>query len=270
MRQKRLKKMAYMYLVERTLIDRAAAIQCTSVLEQQQTAELGLRPRTIVLPNGMSVEPFKRLPERGRLRSRLGLSATDFLSVFVGRLHPMKRVDLTIGAFARVAAICPQAYLAIVGSDNGEETRLKDLVAALGLRSRIFFLGLLTGNDLLQLYSDADLLALLSSRENFGMVVLEAMASGLPVLVGTEVGLAQDVQAAGAGCVVGDEPDEIAQEWAALILDQARQSRCGEQGRLLVARSFSTEAVATRMLAVLEQVVAQSRCGFFAGSTQTG
>lgn len=270
MRQKRFKKMAYMYLVERRLIDRAAAIQCTTALEQQQTAELGLRPRTIVLPNGMNVERFARLPERGRLRSRLGLSGTDVLSVFVGRLHPMKRVDLTITAFARVVAKRPEAYLAIVGCDNGEEARLKDLVSALGLQSRVYFLGLLTGDELLQLYSDADLLTLLSARENFGMVVLEAMAACLPVLVGREVGLAQEVYAAGAGCVVGDQPDEIARAWADLITNRTRRSRCGEQGRLLVARSFSTEAVAKRMLALLEEIVAQPRRSSLACSAQTG
>ena len=264
MRQKRLKKAAYMYLVERKLTDRAAAIQCTSILEQQQTTELGLRPCIVSIPNGMDVERFARLPERGRLRARLRLSGTDILSVFVGRLHPMKRIDLAIRAFARVAEKCREAYFAIVGADDGEETRLKDLVANLRLGSRVFFLGLLTGDDLLQLYSDADLLTLLSSRENFGMAVLEAMASGLPVLVGTEVGLADEVQAAGAGWVVGDRVHEIAEAWAEFIMDHARRSRCGEQGRLLVARSFSTEAVARRMLAVLEPIVAQSRRGSIA------
>jgi glycosyltransferase involved in cell wall biosynthesis len=127
------------------------------------------------------------------------------------------------------------------------------------MERRVSFLGELARSELLQLYSDADLLTLLSWRENFGMVVLEGMAAGLPVLLGTEVGLAQEVQAAGAGCVVGDEPDAIARAWSDLIADRDQRTRCAEQGRLLVARSFSTEAVAGRMLSLLEEIVARHR-----------
>jgi glycosyltransferase involved in cell wall biosynthesis len=171
----------------------------------------------------------------------------------------MKRVDLTIAAFAQVARKLPSAHLAIAGPDDGEETRLRQLTTELGMNRRVHFLGLLARSELLQLYSDADLLTLLSWRENFGMVVLEGMAAGLPALVGTEIGLAQEVQAAGAGCVVGDEADAIARAWSGLITNKAQRMKCAEAGRLLVARSFSTEAVARRMLSLLEAIVAQPR-----------
>ena len=63
---------------------------------------------------------------------------------------------------------------------------------------------------MLQAYADADLLVLLSHRENFGMVVAEAMAAGVPVLISDQVGLAEEVKQANAGCVVSSEDEEIA------------------------------------------------------------
>jgi glycosyltransferase involved in cell wall biosynthesis len=86
------------------------------------------------------------------------------------------------------------------------------------------------------------------------MVVLEGMAAGLPVLVGTEVGLANEVSAAHAGRVVGSRPDEIATAWTELLSCSDLRNGCGQRARRLVESSFSTEAVAKRMLAVLQEI----------------
>src|ERR1035438_4095315 len=99
MGQKRLKKKLYLNMFERRLTNSAAAIQCTSDLERRQTGELALRPRIVTIPNGLNLGPFARLPSRGQFRDRFGLGPSDCLSIFVGRLHPMKRVDPTIAAF---------------------------------------------------------------------------------------------------------------------------------------------------------------------------
>lgn len=103
MSQKPIKKRAYLELIERRLVNRAAAIHCTSSLEQQQLGPWGFRPPSIIIPNGLDLTPFASLPERGELRRVLGVPQEGTLSLFVGRLHKMKRLERTIQAFVKVA-----------------------------------------------------------------------------------------------------------------------------------------------------------------------
>ena len=255
MSQKPLKKRAYLALVERRLIDRAAAIHCTSSLEQQQLGTWGFRPPVFVIPNGIDITPFDRLPARGTLRRALGVPPDGTLSLFVGRLHKMKNLDLMIAAFAEVAQRRPKAHLLIVGPEgDGSGLKAQEQVQALGLSHRVHFAGMLTGMPLMQSYADADLLVLVSHRENFAMVVAEAMAAALPVLVTGQVGLAEEVAQAGAGNSVRPEREAIANTWSDLLADPALRASMGQKGRDLVERHFATEVVSRQMIEVLRQI----------------
>jgi glycosyltransferase involved in cell wall biosynthesis len=255
MSQKRLKKRAYLALVERRLVNGAAAIHCTSSLEEQQLRPWGFRPPVTVIPNGLDLTPFERLPARGALRLALGVPPEGTLSLFVGRLHRMKRLDLMIAAFAGVARERPTAHLLIVGPEgDGSGKRAQEQVAGLGLSDRVHFAGLLEGTALMQAYADADVQVLLSHRENFAMVVAEAMAAGLPVLVTEEVGLAAEVVQAGAGYRVAAEPAGAGPGWSGLLGDPELRRSMGERGRELVGRHFASEAVSARMLEFLRQI----------------
>jgi glycosyltransferase involved in cell wall biosynthesis len=202
MQQKKLEKELYLALIERKLVKSAAAIHCTSYLEQEQLMTLGLRPRSIVIPNPVRTEWFEKLPMRGALREVLGIPPTATVSLFVGRLHKMKRIDLVISAFAKMARKCREAYFLVVGPDeDGSGRKAKDQVQEMGLQS-VFFPRYTDREGLIADYADADLLVLFSHRENFGMVVIEAMAAGLPLVVGTDVEVAEDVRRSGVGYAV--------------------------------------------------------------------
>ena len=109
----------------------------------------------------------------------------------------MKRLDLTIESFALVAQRLPSAHLAIVGPDGGVEAELRRLIDRLGIADQVHLIGLLEGERLGTVYSAANLLVMLSQRENFGMAAAEALAFGVPVLLSEDVGLAIEVAAAG-------------------------------------------------------------------------
>ena len=248
MSQKRLKKRVYWSVVERRLMDRAAAIHCTSELEQEQLAAFELAAPVFIVPNGIDVRPFNALPLRGTLRSELAIGLDTPLTLFVGRLHVMKRLELTVEAFASVVSRCPEAHLAIVGPDDGARTSLERSVARMRLGERVHVLGLRSGQRLLEAYADADLLVLLSHRENFGMVVAEAMAARLPVLLSSEVGLAAEVKRAEAGVVVGGDASPVAEAWSRLCLDAALRRSMGINGRRLVEQTMAAPVAAARML----------------------
>ena len=262
MRQKALKKRLYLALVERRLINGAAAVHTTTYLEQEQQEEWRFKAPTVVIPNGLDIAPFQRLPKRGKLRQSLAVSPGGTLSLFVGRLHREKRVGLMIEAFAKVAEGMPEADLLIVGPEgDGSGRRAERQVHELGLSDRVHFSGMLTGSSLIQAYADADMLVLLSHRESFGMVVVEAMAAGLPVLVSNEVGLAEEVVQAGAGYVVSAEPDQVANMWSQMLSASQLRRAMGARGRALVQQRFSSKVAAAQMLDLLSRVSVKHRRG---------
>lgn len=260
MTQRALKKRLYLALIERRLVNRAAVIVCTTNLEREQLKRWGFEPDVVVAPNGLDGRAYEHLPERGALRGALGIRSEASVSLFVGRLHPMKRLDLVIDAFARVVATGADAHLVIVGpGGDGVRRALTSQVAEFGLGGRVHLMGLLTGRELLQAYSDADMLVLLSHRENFGMVVVEAMAAGLPVLLTEGVGLAQEVAEAGAGYCVEGEPGAVAARWARMLDTPAERHAMGRRGKMMVQERFDSAVVAERTIAVFRDLVSAQR-----------
>jgi glycosyltransferase involved in cell wall biosynthesis len=259
MEQRPVRKRAYLRFVERKYIDKAAFIHCTSEEEVRQTKILGFDTPIELVPNGIDLHAFQSLPMSGRLRYALKIPPTGTVSLFVGRLHKMKRLDVVIRAFSRVSAGVPDSHLLIVGADEGGmKAELQTLVRELGLTANIHILGLLTGVDLMQAYADSDLLVLVSHRENFGMVVVEAMAAGLPVLVSQEVGLSSDIEDNRAGVVVDVATSQLEDAWRALLLSGEKRATMGRAGRELARTKFSSEAVAKQMLALFESVLSTS------------
>ena len=251
-------KRLYLALIERRLMDHAAAIHCTGAMEEAQLRAWHFRPPTFVVPNGLDMAPFRRLPARGELRQSLGIPLAATVSLLVGRLHKMKRVGHTVQVFAEVARTLPGAHLVIAGPDeDGSGQAAQELARTLGVSERVHFAGLLTGGALLQAYADANLLVLLSHRENFGMVVAEGMAAGLPVLISDQVGLAEEVKQAEAGRVAADDEHEAAQTWQALLtLPNLRAM--GARGQTLVSTHFDSEIVAAQMRNALTRIAAQA------------
>ena len=256
MKIKGLKKRVYLECIERNILDRSAGIHCTSVLEQEQLAQWRFKSSSFVVPNPIDLARFAQLPVRGKFRAKLGIDGGASLTVFVGRLHAEKRLELTVRAFAEVVRSVQNAHLAIVGPDYGCRKSVVELTAHLGLRQRVHFVDMVTGEDLLEVYADGDLLVLLSVRENFGIVAAEAMAAGMPVLLSERVGLASEVRKGGAGFVVGDRLSEISATWATALGDTG----AGTAGKRLASECFSERAVAKRMLEVFE-LAAHNRNG---------
>jgi len=154
MQQKAAKKKVYLALVERRLINQAAAIHLTSELEARQIRKMGFTPRMVTIPNGIDLGPYRVLPERGRLRGTLGLRPDDRLSLFVGRLHKEKRPSLLIEAFAEVAGSDAQAHFLVVGPDqDGSGEQMRAAAQQAGIPQRVHFTGLLEKDDLLQAYA---------------------------------------------------------------------------------------------------------------------
>ena len=127
----------------------------------------------------------------------------------------------------------------------------------MGVLARVSFVGPIYGEDKASLLRHALLLVLPSYSENFGNVVLEAMALGCPVAVTPEVGAAEIVRESGAGGVFNGDPAELGVGIRGLIADPVALKRMGERGREFVSHRFTWEAVSVQMEEVYKQAIAE-------------
>ncbi len=204
-----------------------------------------------VLPNGVDLEEFRDLPERD-------WSADTRTVLFVGRLSlPQKGIPTLLRAVGKIAGTV-RLELRIVGEDGGGRAPLQRLASELGINSRVVFTGPLTRSDLLAEYARAHLFVLPSEFEPFGIVLLEAMAAGLPV-VATRVGGIPEVVAEGrtADLVPPRDVSGLASALERQLREVPRSIAFGAAGRER-AQGFSWAHLAPRYLRLFEEVTAGS------------
>jgi glycosyltransferase involved in cell wall biosynthesis len=254
------KKRIFMRLVGNGHLRRAAALLCTDTLECQAVANLGLPNPAYLVPNALDTARLADLPPRGALRRALGILGEGPVILCLGRLHPVKRPDLALEAFARVADRFPEAHLLFAGPDEaGLETTLQAAAARAGCAARVHFAGLLDRAGVLQALADADLLLMASETENFGMAAAEAMAAGLPLLISENVGLGRYVARAGAGRVTALDAGVMAGHLAELLADPAALPAMGRRGQGIALELFGLEAVGRQLVDVYRQVLSAAR-----------
>lgn len=196
--QSAIKKRAYLALLERRNLRHAACLHFTSELEREEARPLTRGVPDAVIPLGVREVPLPTHP-RQALVARFDLDADASIVLSLGRLHPKKGLEYLLPALALADS---DTQLLIAGSGTVDyENQLRAQAHALGLESRVRWLGFVDGAYKQQLLAGADMLALTSHSENFGMAVVEALAMGTPVLVTRGVALAPFVDEHGLGQV---------------------------------------------------------------------
>jgi D-inositol-3-phosphate glycosyltransferase len=196
-------------------------------------------------------------------RQRLGLPINGYLVAFVGRIQPLKAPDILLRAAAQLAIRDPETAgrltVAIVGGNSGSGLDLAELSGELGLGGSVRFLPPQNRERLADLYRAADLVAIPSYNESFGLVALEAQACGTPVVAAAVGGLVLGVRDGYSGVLVeGHAPED----WARVLGHLLRTPRQREQlgrGAVAHARQFSWNRTAAGLLAVYRDAVTEHR-----------
>ncbi|MBT2733323.1 N-acetyl-alpha-D-glucosaminyl L-malate synthase BshA [Bacillus sp. ISL-7] len=174
------------------------------------------------------------------LKSEFGIKEDERVIIHVSNFRPVKRVQDVVKSFAKIAAVMP-AKLLLVG-DGPEMTIICKLVREFGLEDQVIFLG--KQESLEELYSISDLMLLLSEKESFGLVALEAMACGVPC-VGTNVGGVPEVINHGMNgfiCEVGDI-DDISNKSLAILVDQDLHQQFSKQSVETAKTKFKADQI---------------------------
>lgn len=194
-------------------------------------------------------------------RWRLGLDGGPRM-LYVGRIQPLKGVDVALEAFARLADRIPGLELDVIGGPSGsngssELGRLVDRVRELSLDTRVRFRGTVAHRALADWYRAADVLTVPSRSESFGLVAVEAQACGLPVVAARVGGLPDVVQDGRSGLLVdGWDPADHAQALAAVLTD-GRLAEDLSAGAVAWSERFSWPATVDRFLELYGGIVAR-------------
>ncbi|WP_250866398.1 glycosyltransferase [Caballeronia sp. INSB1] len=195
------KKLLYWMLVERHVLSNAQGVLFTADSERKLARKSFplYRAKEFTVTYGTAPAPSIANSDPGKWRTRADWGGRKVI-LFLGRIHEKKGCDLLIRSFHDLKDARDDYQLVIAGPDNnGLAPKLRREAEQLGLGGRISWLDLVTGNDKWSLLRAADVLVLPSHQENFGIVVAEALACGVPVLLTDKVGIWQEVVADGAG-----------------------------------------------------------------------
>ncbi len=244
----------------KTLARRFTVSQChdvqTVISPSRQMADAlrayGVQTPIEVLPTGLPAGCFS--PGHGaRFRETHGIDAHRPVALFVGRVAHEKNIDFLIRMLARLRAKVPDVLLIIAG-EGPAESHIRQLVNSLGLASNVLFKGYMDRTTtLLDCYKAADAFAFASRTETQGLVLLEAMAQGTPVVSTAVMGTA-DVLAGVTGAIVVPEEIEAFSEGVASVLrDPAKRTQLSDLAREDAYR-WTSRSMAERLVRLYETV----------------
>ena len=209
-----------------------------------------------VIYNGINLERFNFTIDKEGFRNFLGLSIKDKVILAVGRLSWHKGFDNLIRSLPMVLSRFPDVKLIIVG-DGYMKKDLENLVYTLGLENKVKLLGFLKDEDLFKIYKISDLLVIPSNYEPFGIVALEGMAAGLPIIATSVDGLKEVINDVGL-LVPSNHPSNLAQAIINVLSDESLFKELKKKSIERVKR-FSWESLCRELLDVYKEAIRYAR-----------
>jgi len=246
-------------LVDRIIVATDAERSQIEEMSQEYTG------KTSVIPPGVDLtvfHPYMQSEARQQLEMPLGNS----MVLFVGRIEPLKGVDTLLYAMQYLkesGAMPPDMYMSVIGGDpakpretrHAELEKLMILRDELGLSSLVTFLGSRDQETLHRYYAAADVVVMPSHYESFGMVALEAMACGTPVIATDVGGLSQLIREGETGFLVpGMDPVALAERLGQVLSDQELRKRLGRQAAEY-AEAYAWPGIAEQVIDVYKHIL---------------
>ncbi|MFQ5735696.1 MAG: glycosyltransferase family 4 protein [Thermodesulfobacteriota bacterium] len=205
---------------------------------------------------GVDVARFST-PDRGacraEVRGRYGIGDSDLLVLFIGMNFEVKGLDTVIAAVARARAARPEAGVRLLVVGRGDEKKYREVARSHGVAGAVSFAGTQAAG-IERYYRAADLFAMPSAFDTFGMVVLEAMAAGLPVIVSRNVGAKDLVEEGANGFVLANGRDaDAAADRIVRLLDAPRRQAMGEAA-MRTASGYDWDRLVEKMATIYRDV----------------
>jgi glycosyltransferase involved in cell wall biosynthesis len=248
-------KKTYLQIIGYNNLNHAHAIHFTAELEKEEAKNLHLKPKSVIIPLGIDI-PIPISDASIQLRELLEISDNAPLILFLSRIHPKKGLDYLIRALAKISSQFP--FHLIIAGDGKEEDKqiIYELIDDFQLKEKTHFLGFVQGEMKNLLLQGSDLFALTSHSENFGIVVIEALAAGLPVLLTRGVALASMVEENKMGYVANLDVNNIAENMTE-FLDYWKINEIkpiGNRNKIYIEENYSWNIIAKKLITIYNKL----------------
>lgn len=203
--------------------------------------------KVIVIPNGLHVESFKSLPNKGTFRKRFGISEKNIV-LYLGRLNERKGIDFLINSYAELKKEMDDVVLVLAGSDDGYKSKAETLINKLNISKNVIFTDYINETEKIAAYVDADVLIYPSIMEIFGLVPFEAIMCGTPVIVSDDCGCGEFVSEANCGYLVrhGDIND-LTKKIKIILENPEVSSRLVENGKRYICDNLAWNNISIKI-----------------------
>lgn len=232
--------------------DLADVVIAPSAGVRRVMTEFGVRARTVVIENGIELEPFLH-PRQPRSKADFGLPDSARLLIYVGRLSTEKNLDVLLEQFAGARGLVPDLHLALIGK-GPHEGALRQLAEELGLGGAVQFRGVVAYDDVPNWLAAADAFVTASTSEVHPLTVIEAMAAGKPVAAVHSPGITDSVESGASGYLAGT-PDGLDAAIVALMSHPDRTRTMGEAARAASLR-FDIHRTIAETMKLYEELLA--------------
>jgi D-inositol-3-phosphate glycosyltransferase len=253
--------------VERQILEQSDCVVATSPQEREQLRSfVSHKGKIEVIPCGTDTQNFRVLP-KAQARAQLGLSESEKIVLYVGRFDPRKGIETLVRSFAKVAAageVTPLRLVVVGGShseqaDSWEQGRIQQLVRESGIAAQTTFVGSVNHERLPLFYTAADVCVIPSHYEPFGLVAIEAMACGTPVIASDVGGLKFTVVPGETGLLVAPKDiDGFAIAMQQVLSREDWAAQAGTRAANWVQENFSWTGVAAHLSELYRWMLASS------------
>jgi glycosyltransferase involved in cell wall biosynthesis len=253
LQQSQLKKKIYLSLIEKSNLQHSHILQLTSTKEVQEVELLGLGVPPVVMPLGLQI-PADIPQARQKLREMFNIPPEQTIILFMSRLHYKKGLDYLIPALSKVKS---QEFTFILAGNGSPdyEAEISEILINNQLDHCTHRPGFVTGEMKDILLQGSDIFVLTSHSENFGVVVLEAMAAGLTTIVTPGVALASMIQENDVGYVPELDIVEITSVIEHCLNHSQKSKEMGDRARQFILDNYTWDKIALKMISVYQNLI---------------
>jgi glycosyltransferase involved in cell wall biosynthesis len=250
-----LRKRLHWNLLGRRILASADAVVALSGQEREDIRRMGVRARIEVIPNGAIAPDASPALTRERLSRYLPVLDGRRYVLFLGRLHPIKGLDLLLAAIERLSVEFPDVAFVLAGpADRSFASKMKAILDQHDPTRRVVLPGTVSGEAKTLLLKFAHAFVLPSYSEGLPVAVLEALASGCPVVITKQCNL-PEVAVAGAGIEINPDQSELAAAIGRLLLDTGLRQAMASNALRLAKEKFDWGVIGTRVLSLCQEIV---------------
>jgi glycosyltransferase involved in cell wall biosynthesis len=252
---KGVKKKIFKFLIQGKILREASFVQALTENELIDIKSFEKNSNIKVIPNGINIKDFGSNSPSQILIKKYPHLENKKIILFLGRIHPIKGLDLLINSFSSIAEKNKDIHLLIVGPDeNNYQKQIEKIIKEKNSQKTITFTGPLVGKEKEEALNMSSVFVLPSYSEGFSMTVLEAMASKLPVIITHQCNF-PEISENNAGIAINPKVEELTEAMIKLLKNPLLAQEMGRNGKKLVEEKYTWEKIANQMTNLYENAI---------------